>query len=125
MGWNEGQRPTEGNDGRPFADRPLLALYEPPCDSCCPIDLRDVLVASGEVPPPAGTQVSELSVACDGLTTLTGVAHPGPGKNFRGYAGSRTCPAIDQKTKRRTDLHGHSGDWGDLETQWERSVGNS
>jgi hypothetical protein len=29
---------------------------------------------------------------------------------FCGGAGSRTCPANDRKPKRRTDLHGHSGD---------------
>ena len=29
---------------------------------------------------------------------------------LRGGAESRTCPANDQKTKRRSDLHGHCGD---------------
>jgi hypothetical protein len=37
--------------------------------------------------------------------------------------GVEPAPANDQKTKRRTDLHGHSGDLRDFETRQERAVG--
>jgi len=40
-----------------------------------------------------------------------------------GGAGSRTCPANDQKTKRRADLHGHCAElviWNEAgEVGWE------
>lgn len=39
-------------------------------------------------------------------------------------AGYGTCPADDQKTKRRADLHGHYAELGDLETEQERAVGS-
>jgi hypothetical protein len=36
-------------------------------------------------------------------------------------AGCRTCPADDQKTKHRADLHGHYGNLGDFEMGQERA----
>ena len=57
-----------------------------------------------------GATASALRVEC---RVRTWEPYPGPSTdavgNIIGYcggAGSRTCPANDQKTKRRTDLHG-------------------
>ena len=80
---------------------------------------------------PTGGEVQYRDEATRRMSRSDPEPYPGPptdrfGKiiRFCGGAGSRTCPANDQKTKRRADLHGHYGDLafsrGAGEGGWER-----